>query len=86
MTTWQDIETAPRDGTFVDLWRKDHGRLADCYWGRPSHECGESGQYCDSDWHSLDEGWVDGTFDHLIPGDDITHWMPLPSPPSKEGE
>lgn len=29
---WQPIESAPRDGTLVDLWHKDGFRLTDTWW------------------------------------------------------
>lgn len=32
MTTWQPIETAPKDGTVIDLWYPDFGRLADQWY------------------------------------------------------
>lgn len=84
---WRPIETAPRDGTRVDLYDGER-RWTDCYWGVPDHCCGEAGRHCDSDWHSLEPGWVDGTFNEML-GDEtsaeITHWMPLPSFP-KEGD
>jgi hypothetical protein len=31
--TWQPIETAPKDGTVVDLWVRGRGRVTDCVWG-----------------------------------------------------
>jgi hypothetical protein len=36
MNGWQDIATAPRDGTPFDVWEpSDHGgfRVADCWFG-----------------------------------------------------
>lgn len=84
---WQGIESAPRDGTYVDLWI-DGRRWADCYWGFPEHCCGEAGQYCDSDWHSLGPGWVESTFN--LPIDAVeqepTHWRHLPVPPTAPQE
>ena len=29
---WQPIETAPRDGTIIDLWLTGGGRVADQWW------------------------------------------------------
>lgn len=78
--SWQPIETAPKDGTIVDLFVGGR-RYPDCFWGFPDHCCGEDGQYCDSDWHRLKAGWVEGTFNEPI-DDRITHWMPLPAPPT----
>ena len=78
----QPIVTAPKDGTLVDLFHKEFGRHADCYWGRPDHVCGEAGQYCDSDWHGLAEGWVCGTFNECLDAEDFTHWMPRPAAPA----
>lgn len=78
---WQPIETAPKDGTAIDLWHEEFGREADCYWGLPHHCCGEMGSLCDSDWHSLEPGWV-GTFNEIMsPANAYTHWMPLPPSP-----
>lgn len=31
---WNTIDTAPKDGTFVDLWSKDDYRISDCQWHR----------------------------------------------------
>lgn len=80
---WQPIETAPKDGTPIDLWLgndEDPHRRTDCYWGRPHHECGEYGSYCDNCPPDRDM-WCDplsgGYEEDLAP----THWMPLPAPP-----
>lgn len=33
MTEWQPIETAPKDGTVIDIWVKGGvGRLVDVWW------------------------------------------------------
>lgn len=82
---WQPIESAPRDGTVIDIWR-DLGGRDTVYWGRPPHECGEMGQYCDSDWHANNrKGWVCGTFGQFIGGkhNPITHWRYPPPPPQR---
>lgn len=83
---WQPIESAPKDGTVVDLWLgndEDPHRRTDCYWGRPYHSCGEAGQYCDSCPPDHDM-WCDpmtgGYEEELQP----THWMhPAASPYGK---
>ena len=88
---WRPIESAPRDGTRVDLVI-DGQRSPDAYWGRPDHSCGEAGQYCDS--CPTYDGWVDSTFMHYLTGEeglsgrDPTHWRPppaLPPAPSQDG-
>lgn len=75
---WRPIESAPKDGTRVDLWvngRREPGAR----FGKPDHECGEAGPYCDSDWHSQKLGWIDDVFGDPI--ENPTHWMPLPAAP-----
>lgn len=72
---WQPIETAPKDGTRVDLWMHDVDhpagyRMADARWE-------------DDRWQVAWRFWVEGG------GQDskgrwhirATHWMPLPEPP-----
>ncbi|MBB5414043.1 hypothetical protein [Paraburkholderia atlantica] len=83
MSEWQPIDSAPKDGTVVDLWIGGEfaGRRASCFWGKPEHDCGEHGRYCDSDWHDLDEGWVDDMNMPLDGYEPPTHWMHLPPPP-----
>ncbi len=81
---WQPIETAPKDGTTIDVWRDGHRETV--YWGFRPHCCGEMGQYCDSDWHGEKEpGWVCSTFGEYVGTAcaPFSHWMPLPPPPTK---
>lgn len=82
---WQPIETAPKDGTRVMLWR-----------GFP--EFGEWPEMVIAEWHDYEWQWPDSshlrgtssthgewTREHLYNGyssaSDFTHWMPLPEPP-----
>lgn len=67
MTTWQDIGTAPKDGTYVLVWRPDEGD--------GHHEA-----------HAGIDVWIEGCWYKSRRLQQPTHWMPLPSPPSKEGE
>lgn len=69
MTGWQPIETAPKDGTQVDLWAgwaNGGARLCNAFWdaARPY------------------PGWITdarnyGVFDER----QFTHWMPRPEAP-----
>jgi len=73
--TWRPIETAPRDGTRVDLFGRSAGltagpwRITDC-------------------WFSIGKWWRDD-FEHGDDQSRSqvhrpTHWMPLPTPPKDE--
>lgn len=82
---WQSIETAPRDGTVIDLWHFEFGRHTGMYWGKEQHCCGEEGKYCDSEWHSDVDGWIDGYQNQKSSeAEEFTHWMPLPAAPAKQ--
>lgn len=67
MTEWQPIETAPKDGTTVDLW---------CVAGFGAAERAPGMEYRDGSWEhelagdELNEGWTPA------------HWRPLPPPPT----
>lgn len=81
---WRPIDSAPKDGTAIDVWRDEGGRET-VYWGYPPHECGEMGGLCDSDWHSIRAaGWVCNTFGEFLGRNHnpFTHWQPLPTGPS----
>lgn len=70
---WQPIDTAPRDGTPVDLWgvnhlhpRKTGRRATDVTWGRVR------------DWLGNErDDWQHGQGDDFEP----THWCPVPAAP-----
>lgn len=71
MTQWQPIESAPKDGTKVDLWTFNGERWCDCWW----HKGQEAWA---SDWSCQSErGFV-------IRYGQPTHWMPLPAPPEHD--
>ena len=67
MDIWQPIETAPKDGTVIDLWVSSRRRCPDCFWETEWGEPGEWRQkYAESNTDfSLFE----------IP----THWAPPPN-------
>ena len=72
MSAWQPIETAPKDGTKIDLW------VANQELGRAIRET-------DMVWHHFDDGsaWAHADALFLVEEDGwtVTHWMPLPEPP-----
>jgi hypothetical protein len=67
MTQWQSIETAPKDGTEIDVW---------------CPEGGEGYRVPDAWWSSVDGHWLyagQGNSMQWLTGP--THWMPKPPPP-----
>ncbi|MGH6775924.1 MazG-like family protein [Brucella tritici] len=70
---WRPISSAPKDGTVIDLWSDEYGRLTDCYWGAPmAYEGGETG------WvHAHSNEWAESP-------DEFVCWRPLPTHPSSE--
>lgn len=72
---WQPIETAPRDGTAVDLW---------VHW--PEH--GEDRRVCDAHWNAADGEWQLGQYHvgQFMHRPVVTHWMPLAAPPGEQSQ
>lgn len=86
MTEWQDIKTAPKDGTIIIL-----AELFDNQWlDEPCWIIGTAQYIIDPDRHSYRGKpkmvwYVPGTLQDEQGGYDEfcnpTHWMPLPEPP-----
>lgn len=70
---WQSIETAPKDGTEVIVYRRDAGAFTAHYIS--PYDVGVS----DDD----EPSWFTVCGEDLT-GDLPTHWQPLPSPPTQE--
>ncbi len=66
---WRPIDSAPRDGSFIDLWEKTSGRRPNCFW---------------SDGDGLWGRKLDSTLIKWQLGCYFTHWMPIPAPPDPE--
>lgn len=81
MSNWQPVETAPKDGTDIDVWVDASVAVFSCR--RPDVKW-ESGRWvewnarCD-DYQPVEEDWsgTDGVR-HWVK---VTHWMPTPEPP-----
>jgi hypothetical protein len=65
---WQPIETAPKDGTVIELMN-EHNGLTDI-----GHWC----DYSTRGYPSL--SGLDGEWDQERGNGDMTHWRPLASP------
>ena len=75
MSEWQPIETAPRDGTIIDVWLGDADESdLDFYCSPGSKRSANWFWYRDKfrPWAGLSQ---------LMTFVEPTHWMPLPSPP-----
>jgi hypothetical protein len=83
---WMPIETAPKDGTEILIWREDCGVLMGCYCS-----ANELSTMSDKDRDELDEAslfqedWWGGDADgggYRLEGSEVpTHWMPMPAEP-----
>lgn len=88
MSEWQPIETAPKDGTIIQLYRPPaiggtwQTRVT-AFW----HVSEGHGAWVwpDSDFINIedeDRDWLDQG-DFYEDAKHFTHWMPLPGPPSE---
>jgi hypothetical protein len=77
MTEWQPIETAPKDGTIIDLWAEGQ-RHTDCEWGQLDWEISYWG------WPKDSVGWCEWSERYSCNGHvgNATHWMPIPKAPN----
>ncbi|MBN9576165.1 MAG: DUF551 domain-containing protein [Alicycliphilus denitrificans] len=71
---WRDIETAPKDGTYLLLWEQ--------YSTNPFVGCWDFGSWSVSHEHvDAEGGWDGANVVDSISQDCITHWMKLPESP-----
>ncbi len=90
MMDWQPIETAPKDGSVIDLWvtcQSDARRVPDAYWSHEGFQYGPVRQDGKPGWAAANMGYdgCDGYADDPEDGQRATHWMPLPPSPNKDG-
>lgn len=72
---WRDIETAPKDGTLIDLYaqerkRYQNQRIPDCFFYKEK-------------WRHLQTIYDEDTDDELSEIFNPTHWMHRPKPPTQ---
>lgn len=89
-SAWQPIETAPKDGTPIVLYRAGWDTLPLAHWGAQDAVDEDHLDVYFYGWHLKDEfenfggeqdgflGWNEDIADGAMP----THWMPLPQPPT----
>jgi hypothetical protein len=71
MNEWQQIDTAPKDGTWILLFSPENGmKMAICTWERMSYNWPLQWVFGPKDTHGFRNGFYGAT-----------HWMPLPAPP-----
>lgn len=71
MSQWQPIDSAPRDGTLIDLW-------VTC------GSTGGKGRLPNARWHPGTIQWIDSSLFPVSNTLTPTHWMPLPAPPEQD--
>ncbi len=76
---WQPIDTAPKDGSKVDLWitppngaltTGGYGRVSDCWFSGGKWWLYDETKYASDAGNCRSEVWH------------VTHWMPRPDPPA----
>jgi hypothetical protein len=82
-TEWKPIETAPKDGTEIFIWREGWHCAPVAKW-EYNVDADAYGWTIDEEVYlgQCDEGWLGYVDDDPMP----THWMPLPAPPKGEGD
>jgi len=79
MADWQDISTAPKDGTLIDIWIGRERRTDVCW--RMSEDQPHREWWCarelTAEWHEW--GWCNLGQEYSVAP---THWMPLPRAPA----
>lgn len=86
---WQPIDSAPKDGTIIDLWIVDGSgegcRVPDAYWTNDGFTFGPTCTEGIPGWGAANMGY-DGCDGYALDPEDgdarMTHWMPRPAPPA----
>ncbi len=78
---WKPIDSAPRDGSRIDVFVQAEGRITDVFWGTEDSR-GHEYPPPRTGWVYLESG-VEGPYLRYI-DNAPTHWMPIPDPPLKD--
>ena len=82
MSEWKDIETAPKDGTEIDVWCYCHDPDWRSQLGLSSGERLTGVSWRDGEWKVFDGSrgeMMRVTSGHYT----VSHWMPPPAPPDR---
>ena len=93
MAEWQDISTAPKDGTEILIYREGWQEAPRAKWGEHDGETDDGedvifgGWFLASEWHTYGVedgflGWNEDVQDGVMP----THWSPLPASPQPRSD
>jgi len=80
MSEWLPIESAPKDGEPVLIWKPDERMVGEymmaAYW--------DDSHYKEPGWVPVGGIYKQGYFSDVTESDQgyPTHWMPLPAPPA----
>jgi hypothetical protein len=74
---WRPIESAPKDGTTIIAWGRYELEPVTVRWGGAGWEAVWEG-------FAVIESQSDFGTDYMTPGP-LTHWQPLPRPPTPTG-
>ncbi len=86
MSEWMPIETAPKGRKLLAGWYQSNGiwrTVTARYYPKGTLDWGEDFEGDDDDGYAP-EGWYEEseTQDNILAIKCLTHWMPIPDPPS----
>lgn len=75
MSEWQKIDSAPKDGTRIIVFLPG--------FGEDEYDIDGWDEWTGTAYYSYGDWRPEADFSSFYPGE-LTHWMPLPNPPSDE--
>ena len=88
---WQDISTAPKDGTEILIYRDGWQEAPRAKWGDHDGEDDQGNSIVFGGWFMASEWFTYGCEDGFLGWNDDsnvmpTHWMPLPAAPTGDAK